>query len=170
LVRLTPACRCGRARGLLAQGGDCDTLCARSRTGASSAAVLALLAFSADQFVADVGTSSNGPSNDCSQAPLKARLAARLSVVCMALIDPAYTTVPTRAPAPAVMPMANAPQKVTRIAPGNTRAPPRHPGARGRAARFPDTKTIRPAAGVMAVTRRGIADPTAKLAAGENAA
>ncbi len=37
-----------------------------------------------------------------------------------------YTSAPKRAPAPAVTPIASAPQNVTRMAPGAIRAPPVH--------------------------------------------
>src|ERR1700686_5907417 len=80
-----------------------------------------------------------------------------------------YTTVPNNHPTPAVAAIASAPQNVTRIAPTVTPAPPARAANPPRAARntseVPETRGIKPAAGAMAVTKRGIAAPTAKLPA-----
>ena len=79
-----------------------------------------------------------------------------------------HTTVPKSAPTPAVSAMASAPQNVTRTAPLATPAPPTRAATPPRSARntsdAPDTTGIRPDAGVTAVTARGRAAPTAKLA------
>ena len=60
---------------------------------------------------------------------------------------PAYTTVPNRRPMPAVIPMANAPQKVMRIMLGVTSAPParayQRTQKRGKISEVPDTMIIR---------------------------
>ena len=85
-----------------------------------------------------------------------------------------HTTVPNRAPTPAVVPMASAPQNVTRIAPCATAAPPARAAKAPKSARnrseAPETKIIRVVSGANAPTNRGIAAPTAKLPADENAA
>jgi hypothetical protein len=82
--------------------------------------------------------------------------------------------VPNSAPTPAVAAMARAPQKVTRIAPIIMPAPPACAANAPRSARnnseVPATKGIRAASGTMAVTTRGMAAPTAKLAADAKAA
>jgi hypothetical protein len=82
--------------------------------------------------------------------------------------------VPNRAPTPAVSAMARAPQNVTRNAPSFTLAPPACAARPPRSARnnseVPETRGIRVATGAMAVTARGMAAPTAKLAADANAA
>jgi hypothetical protein len=81
---------------------------------------------------------------------------------------------PNSAPTPAVAAMARAPQNVTRIAPSRTFAPPARPASAPRSARnnseLPATRGIRAASGARAVTARGMAAPTAKLAADANAA
>src|SRR5579863_331813 len=86
----------------------------------------------------------------------------------------AHTTVPNKAPTPAVSPMASAPQNVTRITLGMTLARPARAANTPKSARktseLPDTKTIRLAAGAKADTTRGMAAPTAKLAADASAA
>ena len=70
--------------------------------------------------------------------------------------------------------MASAPQKVTRIAPVATPAPPARAANPPRSARntseVPATRGIKPAAGAKEVTKRGKAAPTAKLPADVNAA
>ena len=82
--------------------------------------------------------------------------------------------VPNSAPTPAVSAMARAPQNVTRNAPSFTLAPPACAARPPRSARnnseVPETRGIRVATGAMAVTARGMAAPTAKLAADANAA
>src|ERR1700687_3091154 len=87
---------------------------------------------------------------------------------------PAQATVPNSHPTPAVSAMASAPQNVTRIAPIVTPAPPARAANPPRRARnsseVPETRGIKPAAGAMAVTRRGMAAPTAQLPADTNAA
>src|SRR5450631_3007337 len=89
-------------------------------------------------------------------------------------VGPAHATVPNSAPTPAVNAMASAPQNVTRIAPTVIPAPPARAASPPRMARntseVPETRGIRPAAGAMAVTRRGMAAPMAKLPADANAA
>src|ERR1019366_4417383 len=80
-----------------------------------------------------------------------------------------HATVPNSHPTPEVIAMASAPQNVTRIAPAVTLAPPAcaaNPPRSARNAReVPATRGIRPASGAKAVTTRGMAAPTAKLAA-----
>ena len=74
--------------------------------------------------------------------------------------------VPNSAPTPAVAAMASAPQNVTRSAPTTIPAPPARAANAPRSARnnseVPETNGIRPAAGAMAVTAKGMAAPTAK--------
>src|SRR5580700_9552474 len=86
----------------------------------------------------------------------------------------AHATIPKSDPTPAVSAMANAPQNVTRIAPNITSAPPARAANPPRSARntseVPETRGIKPAAGAMAVTTRGMAAPTAKLPADASAA
>src|ERR1700730_4110606 len=81
----------------------------------------------------------------------------------------AYTTVPNKTPTPAVIPMASAPQNVTRIMLGMTLAPPARaanaPKSARKSSEVPDTKTIRLVSGANAVTMRGIAAPTAGIGA-----
>jgi len=83
-------------------------------------------------------------------------------------------TVPNKTPMPAVMPMASAPQKVTRITLGVTLAPPARAANAPKSARkisdVPDTEIIRVAAGARAETMSGMTAPTAKLLADANAA
>lgn len=78
-------------------------------------------------------------------------------------------TVPNSEPMPAVSAMASAPQNVTRMAPRITPAPPARAANPPRSARntseVPDTRAINAGAGAKAVTNRGAAAPTAKLAA-----
>src|SRR5450759_1642868 len=85
-----------------------------------------------------------------------------------------HATVPNRAPTPAVNPMASAPQNVTRIAPTVKGAPPACAATPPRSARktseVPETRKIRLASGDNNVTTRGMAAPTAKLAAEARAA
>src|ERR1700722_17625627 len=85
-----------------------------------------------------------------------------------------HTIVPNTAPTPAVTPIANAPQNVTRIAPTVTFAPPAPAANAPKRARntsdVPGTTIIKPDVGAMAVTKRGAAAPTAKLLAEANAA
>ena len=75
---------------------------------------------------------------------------------------------------PVVSAMAIAPQKVTRSAPTLTLAPPARAAYPPRNARAtseaPETRGIRIAAGAAMVTKRGMAAPTAKLAADVSAA
>lgn len=56
----------------------------------------------------------------------------------------AHTTVPNKAPTPAVIPMASAPQNVTRIAPGKISAPPARaasaPSSARKSSEVPDTE------------------------------
>src|ERR1035438_2790064 len=84
-------------------------------------------------------------------------------------VGTAQAIVPNSAPTPAVSAMARAPQNVTRIAPTVTPAPPARAATPPRSARntseVPETRGISPALGVMAVTKRGRAAPTAKLPA-----
>ena len=88
--------------------------------------------------------------------------------------DLLYITVPNRVPTPAVTAMASAPQNVTRIAPTVTPAPPARAANPPRSARnaneVHETRGIRLVSGVNAVTRSGMAAPTAKLPADANAA
>src|ERR1700737_132213 len=90
------------------------------------------------------------------------------------LFSLAHGTVPNSDPTPAVSAMASAPQNVTRIAPIVTPAPPAYAANPPRSARntseVPETSGIKPATGAMAVTKRGIAAPTAKLPADVKAA
>ena len=83
-------------------------------------------------------------------------------------------TVPNKAPTPAVIPIASAPQNVTRIMLGVTLAPParaaRAPKSARKTSEVPDTRIIRVASGTKAETIRGMTAPTAKLAADANAA
>jgi hypothetical protein len=85
-----------------------------------------------------------------------------------------HTTAPNIHPMPAVIAMANPPQNVTRIAPIITPAPPARaanpPRRASNASEDTDTRGINPCAGDIAVTKRGINAPTAKLAAEDNAA
>ena len=78
------------------------------------------------------------------------------------------TTAPNKEPTAAVMPMASAPQKVTRPAPASTGAPPARaanaPNTAKKRSEAADTQTIRSCAGAIAVTASGSAAPTAKLA------
>src|ERR1017187_2900897 len=64
--------------------------------------------------------------------------------------------------------MASAPQNVTRIAPTVSPAPPARAANPPRSARnnseVPETRGIKPAAGTMAVTKRGMAAPNSKAA------
>ena len=87
---------------------------------------------------------------------------------------PAYTTVPNKTPTPAVIPMASAPQKVTRITLGMTLAPPARAANAPRSARkiseVPDTNIIRVVAGAKAETMSGRTAPIAKLPADVNGA
>src|ERR1035438_7488453 len=87
---------------------------------------------------------------------------------------PAHATVPKSQPTPAVRAMASAPQKVTRIAPIVTPAPPARAANPPRSARnsneVPATRAIKPDAGPRVTTKRGMAAPTAKLQAEANAA
>jgi hypothetical protein len=73
-----------------------------------------------------------------------------------------------------VTPIANAPQNVTRIAPGIIRAPPARAANAPRTAKdsseLTDTATVSDPLGISAVTRRGMAAPTEKLAADASAA
>lgn len=84
------------------------------------------------------------------------------------------TTAPNNAPTPAVIAMANAPQKQTRHAPARTLAPPARaataPNRARNASDMPATQGTRPGPGVNAVTARGRSAPTAKLAAEASAA
>ena len=86
----------------------------------------------------------------------------------------AHATVPKSAPMPAVTAIASAPQNVTRIAPTVTPAPPARAANPPRSVRntneVPETRGIIADSGAIAVTRRGIAAPTAKLPADANAA
>jgi len=86
----------------------------------------------------------------------------------------AHAIAPNSNPTPAVSAMASAPQNVTRIAPIVTPAPPARAANPPRSARntseVPETSGISAAAGVMAVTNKGMAEPTAKLPADVNAA
>jgi hypothetical protein len=85
-----------------------------------------------------------------------------------------HTTVPNKAPTPAVSPMASAPQNVTRIAPRAKPAPPTPAANAPKSARnsseVPGTSRIRLLSGAKVLVRRGIAAPTAKLRADANAA
>ena len=85
-----------------------------------------------------------------------------------------YAVVPNSISTPVVSAMASAPQNRTRIAPTLTPAPPVRAATPPRSAKstseIPENKGIRPASGAMAVTRRGNAAPSAKLAADVNAA
>src|ERR1019366_9324657 len=85
-----------------------------------------------------------------------------------------YATVPNSAPTPAVTAMAKAPQNVTRSAPAAMPAPPvcaaNAPSSARNAREVPATRKMRPFSGANAVTRSGMAAPTAKLAADANAA
>src|SRR5271169_6742333 len=85
-----------------------------------------------------------------------------------------YIIVPNTAPTPAVTPIANAPQNVTRIAPTVTFAPPAPAANAPKSARnnsaVPGTRIISLDVGAIAVTKRGMAAPTAKLLAEANAA
>src|SRR5664280_3779579 len=85
-----------------------------------------------------------------------------------------HATVPNSHPTPEVIAMASAPQKVTRIAPVITLAPPACAASPPRSARksseVPDTRAINPASGDMAVTKRGRTAPMAKLPADAHAA
>jgi len=89
-------------------------------------------------------------------------------------VGAAHATVPTTAPMPAVSAIAAAPQKVTRIAPIVTPAPPARAASPPRSARnsseVPETIGIRPAVGARAVAMSGMAAPTPKLPADANAA
>src|ERR1700686_3859907 len=89
-------------------------------------------------------------------------------------VGAAHTTVPNKAPTPAVSPIASAPQKVTRIAPTATPAPPAPAANAPKSARnsseVPGTRIDRLASGTKAVVKRGMAAPTAKLRADANAA
>jgi hypothetical protein len=75
----------------------------------------------------------------------------------------AYTTVPNKTPTPAVIPMASAPQNVTRITLGMTLAPPtraaKAPKSPRKISEVPDTKIIRLASGAKAETMRGMTAP-----------
>jgi hypothetical protein len=77
---------------------------------------------------------------------------------------------PNKAPTAAVIPMASAPQNVTRVAPGRAPAPPTRAATAPRIARkardVPDTHTITAAAGAMAVVASGRSAPTAKASGG----
>src|ERR1035437_7134847 len=85
-----------------------------------------------------------------------------------------HATVPNSHPTPEVIAIASAPQKVTRIAPISTLAPPARAASPPRSARksseVPDTRGINPASGDMAVTKRGNSAPMAKLPADAHAA
>jgi alkanesulfonate monooxygenase SsuD/methylene tetrahydromethanopterin reductase-like flavin-dependent oxidoreductase (luciferase family) len=74
------------------------------------------------------------------------------------------------APTPAVIPVASAPQNVTRIMLGVTLAPParaaRAPKSARKTSEVPDTRIIRVPSGAKAETMRGMTAPTAKLPAG----
>ena len=75
------------------------------------------------------------------------------------LARPPHTIAPNNAPTPAVTPMAKTPQKVTRIAPTVTPAPPAPAANAPKSARnsseVPGTRIIRLASGTKAVTKRG---------------
>jgi hypothetical protein len=77
-----------------------------------------------------------------------------------------------KTPTPAVMPMASASQKVTRITLGIKLAPPAHAVNAPRRARkiseVPETKIIRVVTGANAETMSGVASPAAKLPADMN--
>ena len=77
----------------------------------------------------------------------------------------AYATVPNKAPTPAVIPIASAPQNVTRIMLGVTLAPParaaRAPKSARKTSKVPDTRIIRVPSGAKAETMRGMTAPTA---------
>src|ERR1039457_790067 len=85
-----------------------------------------------------------------------------------------HTTAPNSHPMPAVIAMANPPQNVTRIAPIITPAPPARaanpPRSASNANEETDTRGINPCTGAIAVTKRGINAPSAKLPADDNAA
>jgi CRP-like cAMP-binding protein len=87
---------------------------------------------------------------------------------------PAQTAAPNKAPTPAVIAMANAPQKQTRHAPARTLAPPARaataPNRARKASDVPAVHAINPGPGTIAVTARGNRAPTAKLAADASAA
>src|ERR1019366_3864775 len=110
-------------------------------------------------------------------SPARAALMERLNKAqnraCFRLSH-SHTTVPNSHPTPEVIAMASAPQKVTRIAPLITLAPPACAANPPRSARnsseVPDTKGINPASGDMAVTKRGRTAPMAKLPADAHAA
>ncbi len=86
----------------------------------------------------------------------------------------AHTVDPNSVPIPAVRPIANAPQNVTRAAPRATLEPParaaKAPSNQRKAREDPATSGIKWAGGANAVINSGIAAPTAKLAADANAA
>src|SRR5664279_588393 len=85
-----------------------------------------------------------------------------------------HATVPNSHPTPEVIAMASAPQKVRRIAPVITLAPPACAASPPRSARnnseVPATRGISNASGATAVTRRGRKAPMAKLPADAHAA
>ena len=85
-----------------------------------------------------------------------------------------HTAVPTKAPMPAVIAIANAPQNVMRRALGTIGAPPTRaanaPKNTRKSKEAPDTVTIIVVQGAKRVITRGIAAPTAKLLADAKAA
>lgn len=85
-----------------------------------------------------------------------------------------HAPVPNSDPTPAVRAMASAPQNVTRIVPIITAAPPARAASPPRRARnaseVPETTGIKTPAGAVAVTKRGMAAPTAKRNAEASAA
>src|ERR1700687_445085 len=85
-----------------------------------------------------------------------------------------HTMVPNSAPTPIVIPIARAPQNVTRVAPRSIFAPPTRAASKPKHARktreVPATTKIKLAAGTTAPTKRGMAAPPAKLAADASAA
>jgi hypothetical protein len=87
---------------------------------------------------------------------------------------PGHPSAPKIDPTPAVSAMASAPQNVTRIAPNITAAPPTRAASPPRRARntseVPETRGIKPPAGAIAVTKRGMAAPAAKHPADASAA
>ena len=113
-------------------------------------------------------------------SPVDPRLYVTLTGIGLAFIElripngAPHTTVPNKAPTPAVNPIASAPQKVTRIAPTATRAPPalaaNAPKSARNSSEVAGTKITRLASGTKAVVKIGMAAPTEKLRADANAA
>jgi len=87
---------------------------------------------------------------------------------------PSHIAVPNNIPAPAVIAMASAPQNVTRIILGKTRAPPacaaNVPKSIKKIIDVAATVKIRCGSGATAETIKGMSAPTAKLLADASAA